>query len=55
MNKLEWILKLLYKKMSAQSVLKQEVQFDDFAIDTFMRLTVCYLPGISENEAENMF
>ncbi len=55
MNKLEWILKLLYKKMSAQSVLKHEVQFDDFTLDTFMRLSVCYLPGISENEAENMF
>lgn len=55
MNKLELILKLLYKKTSAQSVLKQEVQFDNFAIETFMRLAVSYLPGISENEAENMF
>lgn len=54
MNNLEIILQLLYKKVPAQSVLEDRIQYNHFSTQEFLNLAVSYMTSHSENEAQNI-
>lgn len=55
MENVSTILKLLYKRVSSQSVLFGHVRWDNFSKSEFIRIAEAYIGGRSENELENLF